>query len=76
MNDSIQINIDFGPELKQVIMKLANTYKPSFELNEITYKDQIELFKDVSQKTCDDFSMQLRPLLFEALNQKFDKQVL
>lgn len=68
------INMDVNGEFRQCVLKLANTYEPTFELSE-EFENQEQFFEEFSKNLCQDFSDQLYPLFLEVLREKFDQQL-
>ena len=63
------MNID--GDLRQCILKLANTYKPSFKISE-NFKGQNEMFDEVAKKISKDISEQLYPILLDKFHESFE----
>ncbi|WP_243344601.1 hypothetical protein [Anaerococcus sp. AGMB09787] len=53
------MDIDLNPTFKRSVMKLANTYRPGFSLDNNNFENEEELSKEFAKLVCDDFSKQL-----------------
>lgn len=69
-----QYNIDFDHSFRQVVLKLANTYEPTFQLDSDHFETSDDFINDFSIKLCSDFSEQLRPLVTQAIKKELDQQ--
>ena len=69
-----EIKINFDSDLRQLVLKLANTYEPKFELKNNNFENLDEMLTEFSQLICQDFSNQLYPIVLERLYEKMDQQ--
>lgn len=70
------VEMDITPVFRQAVLKLANTYEPQFDYKDNkSFKNQIEVFENLSQSICDDFAKQLYPLLVSTISKEFDKKI-
>ena len=69
-----EINIDFDSDLRQLVLKLANTYEPKFELKNNNFENPNEILTEFSQLICQDFSSQLYPMILDRLHEKMNQQ--
>ena len=69
-----EIKIDFDGDLRQLVLKLANTYEPKFELKNSEFENTDEMLTEFSKLICQDFSSQLYPMILDRLHEKMNQQ--
>lgn len=71
--DSKEINLNFDNDFRQIILKLANTYEPSFDLSKTNFKNRYEYIEEIANLLSQDFAHQLYPLIEDYLHDQFDR---